>query len=269
MGLMAPSQGNISDEADDRLVQARVSAQARSHAQSAASLPSATTATDNYNNNDDDDTGDVTKAATLPALFSRSKITPATRQAQAGNAVEESSPPPAPPPPTLPPTIALPVTSSPSSTRDNGNAVVSPPSAVLPTRNPNSSRVKGRSVDGRGRGGKATDSSGTSSSSHRGASISSHSVLASIGGGGGGAGTSTGGGSGGGGKGVIGGDVLTVLSVTANGDGWSEAVGAALATRARAGYVFAQEADPDSPQSSEFLREVFTEERSGARKVSC
>ncbi len=59
-----------------------------------------------------------------------------------------------------------------------------------------------------------------------------------------------------------------MLSVTANADGWSEAVGAALSTRARAGYVFALEVDPDSPQSSEFVREVFLDERSGARKVS-
>lgn len=83
-----------------------------------------------------------------------------------------------------------------------------------------------------------------------------------------------GGGKGGGGngaaltKGFVSGDDLTVLSVTANADGWSEAVGAALATRARAGYVFAQEVEPDSPQSTEFVREVFLDERSGARKVS-
>lgn len=70
------------------------------------------------------------------------------------------------------------------------------------------------------------------------------------------------------GKRFFSGDELTVLSVTANADGWSEAVGAALATRARAGYVFAQEVDPDSAQSTEFVREVFLDESSGARKVS-
>lgn len=68
-------------------------------------------------------------------------------------------------------------------------------------------------------------------------------------------------------RGNISGDELTVLSVTANADGWSEAVGAALAARARAGCVFAQEVDPDSPVSSEFLRETFSDGRSGARKV--
>lgn len=73
---------------------------------------------------------------------------------------------------------------------------------------------------------------------------------------------------GGGSKVTVRGDVLTIMSVTANADGWSEAVGAALATRARAGYVFAQEVDPDSPLSTEFVREEFTDERSGARKVS-
>ncbi|CAN0285405.1 unnamed protein product, partial [Ectocarpus sp. 12 AP-2014] len=69
------------------------------------------------------------------------------------------------------------------------------------------------------------------------------------------------------GKRFFSGDELTVLSVTANADGWSEAVGAALATRARAGYVFAQEVDPDSQQSTEFVREVFLDESSGARKA--
>ncbi|CAN0386668.1 unnamed protein product [Pylaiella littoralis] len=68
-------------------------------------------------------------------------------------------------------------------------------------------------------------------------------------------------------RGFVSADDLTVLSVTANADGWSEAVGAALATRARAGYVFAQEVDPNSPQSTEFVREVFFDERSGARKA--
>lgn len=69
-------------------------------------------------------------------------------------------------------------------------------------------------------------------------------------------------------KGFINGDELTVLSVTVNADGWSEAVGAALATRARAGYVCAQMVEPSSPQSSEFVREVFEDERSGTQKVS-
>lgn len=134
---------------------------------------------------------------------------------------------------------------------------------VLPTRGKAASRgSKG------GRAGMDVTASTTSATSS-----SLHGCRPCFGGvDGSGGGGSAGGGGGGGGwgssKGSISGDVLTVMSVTANADGWSEAVGAALATRARAGYVFAQEVDPDSPLSTEFLREEFTDERSGARKVS-
>lgn len=62
-------------------------------------------------------------------------------------------------------------------------------------------------------------------------------------------------------------DALTVLSVTVNGNSWSEVVAAALATRARAGCVSAQEVDADSPQNSDAVRQVFWNEKSKARKV--
>lgn len=68
-------------------------------------------------------------------------------------------------------------------------------------------------------------------------------------------------------KGIISSDALTVLSVTVNGNGWSEVVAAALATRARAGCVSAQEVDADSPQNSDAVRQVFWNEKSKAWKV--
>lgn len=68
-------------------------------------------------------------------------------------------------------------------------------------------------------------------------------------------------------KGTISSDALTVLSVTANGNGWSEVVAAALAARARAGCVFALEVDADSPQNSDAVRQVFWDEESRTPKV--
>lgn len=141
------------------------------------------------------------------------------------------------------------------------------PARVLPPRGKGTSRAS--------KGGLfiATGTNATSGSSDNvgppplGDSGSDGGGVSGVGGGDGGGGSSSTALSGGS-KGTVSGDVLTVMSVAASADGWSEAVGAALATRARAGYVFAQEVDPGSPLSTEFLREEFTEERSGTRKVS-
>ncbi|CAB1120089.1 unnamed protein product [Ectocarpus sp. CCAP 1310/34] len=213
--------GNLSDETDSRLVQARVSAQARSS---------------------------DTVAPVAAAVVARQGAAPSP-------AVEQ------PPLPPLPTTSATGVAEPPPAQ----------PEALAPTRRTRSrSRRQQQPAQASPAAGGEVESAAAAAA-----------AAAGGGGGGGGGGVgpaatgatpsrSNGGGAAAttsSGKRFFSGDELTVLSVTANADGWSEAVGAALATRARAGYVFAQEVDPDSQQSTEFVREVFVDESSGARKA--
>ncbi|CBN74456.1 conserved unknown protein [Ectocarpus siliculosus] len=238
------AEGNLSDETDSRLVQARVSAQGRSS----------------------DTVAPVAAAVVAP------------QGAAPSPAVEQPPLPPLPgpsatgvaePPPAQPEALA-PTRRTRSRSRRQQQPAQASPAAGGGVESPQA--AKRNSTRGGGGGGISSqngDCSGAAAAA----------AAAATGGGGGGVGPAATGAmpsrSGGGGaaattrsgKSFFSGDELTVLSVTANADGWSEAVGAALATRARAGYVFAQEVDPDSQQSTEFVREMFLDESSGARKA--
>lgn len=295
------NQGNISDEADDQLIQARVSAQARSHPQVSTPSPSVPTSNSSDSEGEIDNsanrTPSMTKRTSVPAQYSPisskgTTISSSTTATPTTMALSKTRSTPVEGASSQSDSKRSPFSSEPaskSSGRQSPSQTRTHPPEIVGVRSTRDSVGKGKIEGGTGDNmsnkGKASSSCGggdtirvnSKSSPHRAASSgtperiapggsSSYGVGSSLGG----SGSSANGGlgNGGGAKGIISGDELTVLAVTANADVWSEAVGAALAARARAGYVFAQEVDPDSPLSSEFWRETFTEERTGTRKVS-
>ncbi|CAM9229315.1 unnamed protein product [Ectocarpus fasciculatus] len=246
------AEGNLSDEMDSRLVQARVSAQARA-SDTVAPVATAVVAPQG--------------AAPSPAVEQPSLLPLPTRSVATGVA----EPPPPPPPAQAEAPPPTPTRRTRSRSRRQQQPAQASPAAVGEVEAPQAAKRSSTRGGGGGGGGEGL----LSRNGHSGGAAAAAAAAA----GGGGAGPAATGampsrrGGGGAaasprsGKRFFSGDELTVLSVTANADGWSEAVGAALATRARAGYVFAQEVDPDSPQSTEFVREVFLDESSGARKA--